>query len=144
MDEHDGGLDVIGTENKGTATSASLYRMQNIMDAQDAVQVGSSICFCLGLYLFLMTLCNSQSYSKVTALGLYQVPCCLESRYISRSKKCFTTTFHFRMTRALCALNTCMLVYLCQWLYFRPPLLSNARARMIYASPACGAHSTVM
>ena len=51
MDEHDGALDVIETENKGTATSASLYRMQNIMDSQDAVQVGSSICFSLLIYI---------------------------------------------------------------------------------------------
>ena len=51
VDEHGGGLDVIETENKGTATSASLYRMQNIMDAQDAVQVGSSICVCLLIFI---------------------------------------------------------------------------------------------
>ena len=43
MDEHDGGVDVVQTESKGTATSASLYRMQNIMDAQETDQVSFPI-----------------------------------------------------------------------------------------------------
>jgi hypothetical protein len=40
MGEDGESLGVVQTESKGTATSASLYRMQNIMDAQDTLQVG--------------------------------------------------------------------------------------------------------
>ena len=53
VDEHEGGVDVVQTESKGTATSASLYRMQNIMDAQETDQVsfpisiGVEFWFCL-------------------------------------------------------------------------------------------------
>ena len=39
VEEDGGSLDVVQTESKGTETSASLYRMQNIMDAQETLQV---------------------------------------------------------------------------------------------------------
>ena len=40
MDERVETMAVVQTENKGTATSASLYRLQNIADAQETMQVG--------------------------------------------------------------------------------------------------------
>ncbi|CAB4030723.1 Hypothetical predicted protein, partial [Paramuricea clavata] len=43
MGEDGESLGVVQTESKGTATSASLYRMQNIMDAQDTLQTSVGI-----------------------------------------------------------------------------------------------------
>jgi hypothetical protein len=40
VEEDDESPKVVQTENKETATSASLYRMQNILDEQETLQVG--------------------------------------------------------------------------------------------------------
>jgi hypothetical protein len=62
VEEDDESPKVVQTENKETATSASLYRMQNILDEQETLQVG------------FQHLCGAFDLYYVTWLAVYRVP----------------------------------------------------------------------